>query len=210
MKKIILILLLSNSIFAQDISSEIQGRSEETGIKEYEYDIKDDNYLLELSYGTNFGKISEIQSFRGQITWFNNPYSWIGYASSSSVTMSKASRISGNFDADTEKLSVLEVGPGISRRSKLITHFLDNQNVYDETMFALIYSNATSPLVNIDFSGFGMLASYGIFYRTSKSFHWSVKLDYHLSSLTGKDQLDRKYSTTLSWISSAIGMGFYF
>lgn len=201
--------LLSIS-YAQDISSNIELRDEETGIRQYDYDINEDDYLIEASYATDFLKITNIQSFRGQITWFQNPYSWVAYAAKSSALISKVSKLSGSFDSGNEYLDIIEIGPGISRRSKLINEFIKSSNIYDETMFALTYSTASSAVFDESYAGYGMLASYGVFYRTSKSFHWSLKLDYHLNTLDGTDSADNKIHTTLSWISSAIGLGFYF
>lgn len=205
----ILLCFLSRS-YAQDISNNIEMRDEETGIRQYEYDIKEDSYLVEASYATDFFKITNIQAFRGQITWFQNPYSWVAYAAKSSAIISKVSKLTGSFDRGNEYIDVIELGPGISRRSKLINEFVNNPNIYDETMFALTYAQASSSVFEESYAGFGMLASYGLFYRTSKSFHWSLKLDYHLNSLDGTDSLDNKIHTTLSWISSAVGLGFYF
>ncbi|EQC46609.1 hypothetical protein [Bacteriovorax sp. Seq25_V] len=217
MKKIILLVALVYGFksFSNQgqINSEITVRNSETGIKDYDYDISNDSYSLDLSYVTNPNLMDSgsISGFRGQMTWFKNPYSYVLLASKTSTTLKAATSLTGNYDETTETLDLIEAGIGLSRRSTLINTFWDNAHIYDESLFAVNLVTATSTIIEESIRGFGMTAGYGLFYRTSKSFHWALRADYHLNSLayTKEDtQLDVDFIAT--WFTVGLGMGFYF
>ncbi len=217
MKKIILLVALVYGLnsFAKDgqISNQITVRNEETGIKDYDYDIANDSYSLDLSYSANMNlmEAASISGFRGQMTWFQNPFSYVLLASKNSSTIKEATNLSGNFDRQTETIDMLEAGFGLSRRSTLINTFWDNAHVYDESMFTVNYVTASSSVIEETMSGYGMVAGYALFYRTSKAFHWSLRADYHLNSLSYTDtDTETKVDFIATWMTIGLGLGFYF
>lgn len=210
---LILTLLFSNSLFAKGQDEEISVSNSETGIKDYDFKVSDDNLSIDIAYSTmiNPMQFSKAQGFRGQLTWYKDTFNLVGYAASNSININSASRISGNFDGDVEKLSVLEIGPGVSYRSYISSELLGNPQIYEESMVAFTYTGASSGVIDNSYSGFGMVASYALFYRTSKSFHWSLRADYHLHSVEYRDEANlQDVEATLSWMTSSFGMGFYF
>lgn len=214
MNKLFIIIFLSLPTLAEIVSPEqvITMRNKETGIKEYDYNIKNDSVAFDLSYVTNINpmKSSELSGFRGQVTYFSDEYNWIGYAALSSVLISQASDFSGDFDRDSESFDFQEIGIGLGKRTGLIKNFFKSQNVYDEYTAVATYSMADSNVLENSLSGYGLVATYGIFWRTSKTTHWGVKADYHLHSLEDDSDPDNIVELSASWISIALGLGLHF
>jgi len=212
---ILLTLSLSNAS-AEIVTPDqvLEMRNEESGIKEYEYNVKDDNWSIDLTYGfsPNLMKAGDISSFRGQITFYNDEseMSWIGYAAQTNVVISQATDLTGSYDADIETLTVTELGIGLARRSALIKDFLSSPNVYDEINFSANYSMADSDVLTNSMSGYGLVAGYGLFWRNSKSTHWGLRADYHLHSLEDETDPANPIETTASWVSLGATFGLIF
>jgi hypothetical protein len=192
----------------------LEMRNAETGIKEYQYNVKDDNWSIDLSYGfsPNLMKAGDISSFRGQITFYNpdTEMSWMGYAAQSNVVISQATDLTGNYDSDIETLTITEMGIGLARRSALIKNFLSSPRVYDEVNFAALYSSADSDVFVNKMSGYGMVAGYAVFWRNSKATHWGLRADYHLHSLEDSTDETNEIEATASWVSLAATFGLIF
>lgn len=186
----------------------------ETGIKEYEYNVKDDNWSIDLSYGLspNLMKAGDLSAFRGQVTFYSpdSQMSWIGYAAQTSIVISQATDLTGNYDADTETMTLMELGIGLARRSVLIKDFYNSPNIYDEINFAGTYVSADSDILENKMAGYGMVAGYGLFWRNSKSTHWGLRMDYHLSSLEDSTDEQNEIEATASWVSLGLTFGLIF
>ncbi len=218
MKKIFLAvtLLISFNTLAEVVTADqiLAMRNEETGVKEYEYKVSDDNWTIDFTYGLspNLMKSGDISSFRGQITFFDKDteLAWIGYAAQTNIVISQATDLTGNYDSEIETLTVMELGVGLSRRSALIKDFISSPNIYDEVNFAALYSSAESDVLANAMTGYGIVAGYGVFWRTSRSIHWGLRMDYHLHSLEDATDEQNEIEATASWVSLGGTFGLVF
>ena len=212
--KILILFLIGFVSYAQIIDPDqiLVMRNQNTGIKEYEYHIKNDDWLLDLAYTMNAHpmKAGELSGFRAQLSSFQEHFAWTGYFANTTGYIDDMMSFRGNFEASETQVSFTEVGIGISRRSNLINDFWSNKNVYDEISAVGIYSQATSSEIDNSFSGYGLVATYSILYRPSPIYHLGLRIDYHLHSLEDSSDALNIIEATASWVSLNASLGFYF
>ena len=212
--KVLLLILLTTSIGAQIIDPDQIHvmRNENTGIKEYEYNIKSDSWLLDLAYTFNPNPLrsGELSGFRSQLTSFSDSYSWTGYFAKSTGYIDNMMSFRGDFDAAETLITITEMGLGLSRRSNIINDFWANKDVYDELSVIALYSQASSADLTNKFAGYGLLTSYSVLYRPSPSYHLGARLGYHIHTLEDASDALNVVKATANWVSLDASIGFYF
>jgi hypothetical protein len=129
---------------------------------------------------------------------------------------------------DDLNMTFLMGGLGLSYRFKLLNHWTIFENIYHTTSVFGTYLTMTEKLSEVnhalfgglvsrkdlDYTGYGMRADYGIHYRAAQSFHYGLKMTYNLGWVEREALTSIESNTArrlnLAWMSLAAEIGYYF
>ncbi len=111
------------------------------------------------------------------------------------------------------KENVMAGGLGVGYRFKLLLDFFPTEDVFESVDVFANYVTLDESYAKQKYQGYGLTTNYGIHKRSSTSFFYGGKLSYNLASVTRaaiESESKRERSLTLSWLSVAFEMGFFF
>jgi hypothetical protein len=212
--KIIILLLLTSLTYAEILTPDevITIRDENTGIREYDYNISSDTYSIDLSMSMppNPMKSDELTGFRGQLTIHRELFSYIGYLASTDIYASRSINMIGNIDPNQTIVSFTEMGLGLARRSTLINNFLTSKRFYDELQFVITKTTAESEELTNTLNGYGLVSGYGVFWRWGRHVHVGLRASYHIHTLEDDTDPENEIEYSANWMSLDASLGIYF
>ncbi|MCF8059372.1 MAG: hypothetical protein K9K67_08750 [Bacteriovoracaceae bacterium] len=138
-------------------------------------------------------------------------------------------RATGNFEeltennpsegAVTDELresedSVLAFGASLSYRGTWIQDLVNSDKMFTTTAAGIGWYNYTQNLRVKSYSGPGLKCDFGLHRRSSPSFHYGLKMSYHLAHVERSAEFEGETSSqrsqVLSWLSFGIDLSFYF
>lgn len=136
------------------------------------------------------------------------------------ITQNPKAKVGDSANADSQtprpndaKENILAGGLGVGYRFKLLLDFFPTEDMFESVDVFANYVTLDETFAKQKYQGYGLTTNYGIHKRTSTSFFYGGKLSYNLASVT-REAIDsekkRERSLTLSWLSVAFEMGFFF
>jgi len=204
----------------QDLS--IAVTDEELGISLGNYNTSFDKnrYSLLVHASPNFMEISDFIGFefiygrKMDFAW------WEISATRSQASFDEITDIdttvinASKTDLEESTSTLLTVGTGLSYRSNLIQNLISWHDLYETTSAHIQYVSMTEEVTSESLSGLGFKADFGIHKRSSKSFHYGLKMSYNIANVKRAALTDTETSSarslTLNWISLALDLTYYF
>lgn len=121
--------------------------------------------------------------------------------------------------ADTDELrdtddQVLAFGAAISYRSDWVQELVGSDKMFTTTSAGLGWYNYTQNLRVKSYSGPGLKCDFGLHRRSSRSFHYGLKMSYHLADVKRAAEFEGETSSqrnqVLSWLTFGFDLSFYF
>ncbi len=122
-------------------------------------------------------------------------------------------RFPGNQRPDDAAQKITTMGIGYAHRFKLILDFFPTQKVFEQINVNAGYTTLNDAHSGSQYKGYGFMSDYEIIYRSSQKLFYGLKFSYNLfpvsrAPLEGEASTDHKL--TLSWVSMAFNIGYYF
>jgi hypothetical protein len=227
---IFLLLMLSSMNYAQDFddvslddleedhnaTTKMVYREKTTGLLKEEHVLNKDRNRLSLVYHFNkdFSSIAGVQNIEGIFAKKFSSY-WIEFfAFQLNATHSEIFSSGSSLDQGESEDSILAFGAAISYRGDWIQDFLGSNNLYSMTSAGLGYYSYTNNFTEDTYKGLGLKCDFGMHYRTSATFHYGMKMTYHLAPMTRAATFDGEPSSarsvTASWVSLGLDLSLYF
>ncbi len=140
-----------------------------------------------------------------------------------------AFRAQGNFEeitdnnpfegADSTELretedSILAFGASLSYRGTWIQDLVNSDKMFTTTAAGIGWYNYTQNLRVKSYSGPGLKCDFGLHRRSTRSFHYGLKMSYNLAHVERSQEFEGETSSqrsqVLSWLSFGIDLSFYF
>ena len=186
-------------------------RNSTTGIFDRKYNTGEDKNRLSLMASIN-ANLLDPTSFMGYELQYARKltHSWLEFfiATNSATYSSIADKESD------EAQSLLSTGAGLGHRFKMLQFVFDSDKFFETLSAFVAYHMMDDTLDSNSYKGPGLKVDYGIHIRTSSRLHWGLKLSYNFATITREALNDTETksdrSTSLSWASLGLEMGFYF
>ena len=198
----------------------VQQRDENTGLMKKPWDTSDDKHILSFYGGgnANIKKVANIvqlegdYSFQMESFWPSIIISHTMGEFSSLTTPNPAITPNYNDDLLEANESVTSIGAGFGYRTRIFANALGERS-FEKISFYLNYNIFSETFNSETYTGFGIKTNYGIFWRTSRDFHFGFKFSYNLMSLRKAAEFENQRgsdrSLTLSWPSIGLELGMY-
>lgn len=207
----------------------IQDTDNDLGVYSDAYFSGKDSNRLSLAFHLthDFQNISKLYSFEAQMLFEFDHYreSWWGIilkstsANYSAIAEEILGSGSGHPDANSNTLrldnkqTINSVGPGLGHRFKLLSSWYHTDRIFETVAAYLTYNFHTDSTDDLQYSGFGYVADYGLHYRARTNFFYGGKLSYNYVALIRdaiSDESKQDRSLVLGWTSFAFEMGYYY
>lgn len=199
-----------------DATTKMVYRDKTTGLLKEEHVLNKDRNRLSLVYHFNkdFSSIAGIQNIEGIFAKKFSSY-WIEFfAFQLAATNSEIFASGASLDQGESEDSIFAFGASISYRGDWIQDFLGSNNLYSMTSAGLGYYSYTNNFTEDTYKGIGLKCDFGMHYRTSPTFHYGMKISYHLAPMTRAGTFEGEPSSarsvTASWVSLGLDLSLYF
>ncbi len=109
---------------------------------------------------------------------------------------------------------VLAFGASISYRGTWIQDLVNSEKMFTTTAAGLGWYNYTSNERVLSYSGPGLKCDFGLHRRSTQSFHYGLKMSYHLADVKREADFEGETSSqrnqVLSWLTFGFDLSFYF
>ena len=213
---IVMLALLSSRTHALSSDEELELinlNTEEASV--HNYTVTNDKAIgrhsIEFSYSlpTSPLRVSRLSGLNIRYSTHAQSYGLTFIGSTSNISISEATSLTGNFDADEETLSTIELGFGFNRTSILPREILSSKSFTDELSAAIVYGQVSSDVLINDLAGFGLVTSYALKRKLNDSWSFIGRIDHHLHSLEDTTS-NPEIEVTASWMSLTLGLGISF
>lgn len=222
--------LLAPVVIAQDISDisldeleeddkatkKVVYRDKTTGLLKEDSILDKDRNRLSLVYHFNkdFSSLAGIQNIEGIFAKKISSY-WVElFAFQLSAKHSEIFASGTSLDQGDSDDSIFAFGASVSYRGDWVQDFLGSNNLYSMTSAGIGYYNYTNNFTEDSYKGVGLKCDFGMHYRTSATFHYGMKMTYHLAPMTRAAEFEGEPSSarsvTASWLSLGFDLSLYF
>lgn len=219
-----------NSTFTQEDLEEIDSlndgvvlkrRNVETGVFLKDYNTDEDVNKLSFLYHINSDPTAptDIQSLEA-IYAYRLKNIWVELFGFQTTGKFKDLTANSGYEGGTsEDLinsddTVTAFGVSLAYRDNWISNLLGTEKVFTTTSAGIGWYSYNQTLRELTYSGPGLKADFGIHRRSSKTFHYGVKMSYHLASTKRASEEEGESSAsrahTLSWLTFGLDISFYF
>lgn len=121
--------------------------------------------------------------------------------------------------AETQELletedQILAFGASISYRGTWIQDLVGSDKMFTTTAAGIGWYNYTQNLRVKSYSGPGLKCDFGLHRRSTRSFHYGLKMSYHLADVRRAQEFEGETSSqrnqVLSWLTFGFDLSFYF
>ncbi len=210
------------SIRSGDSNLSIAQADDELGIELEDYNTSSDSNRYSLLLHTN-ADLMDAAGILGFEFIYGRKFSmgwWeIGatrtQANFKEITDVNTSVLNANVtDLEESTSTLLTIGTGFSYRSNLIQNLFNWNDLYETTSAHFQYVSMSEEVTGESLSGAGLKADFGVHKRSSRSFHYGVKMSYNIANVkraaTDETETSSARSLTLNWISLAFDLTYYF
>lgn len=192
-----------------------------TGIESDPFHTGDDKGRYSFLYHVNgnITKFSTISSFEF-IYSTRMDWAWLDFSIvRSSAKIANITVYNTNINTPTSEFfdeahAITEVGIGLSYRTKYVQEIIKASSLFETIGAAVQYVNFSENFFDESFNGIGMKADFGLHIRSSKAFHYGLKMSTHIASVKKSETVSGQSDTTrallLRWISLGADLTFYY
>lgn len=198
-----------------------QEKDELSGIALKTFDTSDDKGKYSFLYHVNMSlaNFSTISAFEF-IYSSRYDWGWVDYSIvRTSAQMANISVYNSSINALEDGLfettdTITEIGVGLSYRSKYIQHIINADSLFETIGASVEYVDFSENFFEEGYSGIGLKTDFGIHIRSSKAFHYGLKMAYHMASVKKSETVAGESDTTrallLRWLSLGADLTFYY
>lgn len=182
----------------------------------------DDRNKLSASFHLNgqYEYLSQLQAI--EATWLRRTDNWhkLWWGATFKHTNALFKDIADNNPNEanvtkrkgTASESINTFGIGVGYRLRLLLDFLQTDKVMETVQVFATYNTLHDSSTDFNYRGYGMVADYGLHWRTRSSFFWGGKFTYNLSWVERSQAHTPQEARSLSlgWYTFALEGGFYF
>jgi hypothetical protein len=209
--------------FNQSEPLKLRQRDERTGVMLKDYSVDRDRSRISLLYHINADLMSaaDISTFEG-IYAKKFEFAWAEFFVNKSTLKIReiTSYNSSAFKSTSEELindegsDFINFGAGLSYRTSAIQHLINSDSWFESVGASLGYAQLSNTPSDTKFSGPSLKADFGVHNRSSKFFHLGMKFSYNLASVKRSRENETEDGSaralTLSWVSMALDLSYYF
>lgn len=203
-------------LFNESLLTEDKG-----GYNEAFYTGNDDNrFSLGYQFSTNYEDFTELSSleiiFSKQLQRYSEV--WISGILKRTTGKYKAmaeeiQTSNGDVKRSDSQQSFTTVGVGGGYRFKALAKAWGTDRIFETIDAYLTYNRHLDGATDERYQGFGMLADYGLHYRSTESFYYGGKLSYNIAALERPAEDDEKLqdrSLVFGWLALGFELGYYY
>lgn len=163
---------------------------------------------FEIEYARKFSTFW-VQAFVGQMT---TKFEYITENPNTSTSNSNAESNNRRVNGQDEDLT--QFGLGISYRFKLNLDFFKTKNIFNDVKVYGTYNTLTESFRSLDYTGYGLRATYALHHRFTKRLQYGFQLNYNLATVAREalteNESRSERSLTLTWLTLGVSVGLFF
>lgn len=199
----------------------LKRRDVETGLFLEDYNTFNDKNRTSFLYHVNndltdltgVQSIEFIYAHRFELAWVEF-FAFRTTGRFEELTENNPSEGADSTDLRETEDSILAFGASISYRSNWIQELVNSDKMFTTTAAGIGWYNYTNNFRVKSYSGPGLKTDFGLHRRSSRSFHYGMKMSYHLAHVKRSAEFEGETSSqrshVLSWLSFGIDLSFYF
>ncbi|MFZ4712095.1 MAG: hypothetical protein ACOYL6_00150 [Bacteriovoracaceae bacterium] len=197
-----------------------------TGIKDREYYTGNDHHKLSGSYQLNprITKPFDFSSFELNYGYKMWGLWWQGFVARSAGTWDTVAENKeiGGTGADSEarfqrpknsRETLMSYGLGVGYRFRMIYEWLKIDDLFETISVYGARHSLNESYRDLNYTGYGFRADYGIHMRATSSFFYGLKGSYNIGKVTrslGEKESHSDASLAISWISLGFEAGYFY
>ncbi len=196
----------------------IYAYNSDLGIRDQRRYTGSDRNKMSASFHLN-GQYEYLQKLMAlEVTWLRRTDNWLklwwgvtyrrATADWEVVTQNRSSGGEAAFKRPNDSEQAINtLGLGFGYRFKLFLDFFKTEDVFESVQAFATYNTLAEGFTGDNYTGYGLIADYGLHKRTRTSFFYGGKFSYNLAWVEGPG-VDRNLS--LGWYTFALELGFFY
>ncbi len=191
------------------------------GYTEAFYTGNDKNrFSLGYQFSTNYQDFTELSSLEMVFSRQLERYSEVWISAVLKRTTGKYEAMAeeiqtsnGDVKRSDSQQSFTTVGLGGGYRFKTLARVFNSARIFETIDAYLTYNRHLDGATDERYQGFGLLADYGLHYRSTESFYYGGKLSYNIAALERSAQSGEKLedrSLVFGWTALGFELGYYY